>query len=174
MPSVPSVATNGGMPRMATSQPLSVPKAAPTSIAAPSPRSIDPLASETMATTREVSVRTAPIERSRPSVMMISVIGNASIIKMVDWTNTLERFAIERNPGAIALNIVIRNTSTSATPGIRCSGLDCANVAASRMMHPQSHYVLLGQLRPRQMTGDAAFAHHIGAIADMADFRLLG
>src|SRR5260221_1550275 len=174
MPSVPSVATNGGMPRIATSQPLTVPKAVPTRIAAPRPSSIDWVASDTMATQSEVSVNTAPIDRSSPSVMMISVIGSASMVKMVDCTSTLETLATERKPGAIAPKSAIRSTSTMATPGMRCRGFDCETKTASRMMHPQSHDVLLRQLRPRQMPGDASLSHHIGAVADMADFDLFG
>src|SRR5437868_964449 len=174
MPSVPSVATKGGIPRIATSQPLTMPKAAPTSTPAPSPSSIDWVASETMATQSEVSVSTAPIERSRPSVMMISVIGSASMVRMVDCTSTLERLAAERNPGAIVPNSTISATSTMATPGMRWSGLGCDTTAASRMMHPQSHDVLLGQLIACEVPGDTAFAHHIGAVADMADLDLLG
>ena len=146
MPSVPSVATNGGMPRIATSQPLTVPKAAPTSTAAPRPSSIDLVASDTMATQSDVSVRTAPIDKSSPSVMMISVIGSASMLKMVDCTSTLERLATERKPGAIAPNSAITSTSTTATPGMRCRGFDREITAASRMMHPQSHDVFLRQL----------------------------
>src|SRR6266478_3527402 len=174
VPSVPSVATNGGMPRIATSQPLTVPNAAPTRMAAPSPSSIDWVASDTMATQSEVSVNTAPIDRSSPSVMMISVIGSASMVKMVDCTSTLERFATDRKPAAIAPKIAIKRTSTSATPGMRCRGFDCETTAASRMMHSQSHDVLLRQLRPRQMPGDASLAHHTGPVADVADFDLLG
>src|SRR6478736_3994840 len=174
MPSVPSVATKGGMPTMATSQPLAKPKAAPTRSPAPRPSSIDLVASDTMATQSEVSVSTAPIDRSSPSVMMIKVIGSASMVRMVDCTSTLERLATDRKPGAIALNRAISSTKTMATPGMRCSGLGCETTAASRMMHPQSHDVLLGQFVARQVPGDAPLAHHIGAVADVADLDLLG
>src|SRR4029453_400557 len=174
MPSVPNVATKGGMPTMATSQPLAKPKAAPTSRPAPRPSSIDLVASDTIATQSEVSVSTAPIDRSSPSVMMIRVIGSASMVRMGDCTSTLDRLATERNPGAIAPNSAIRSASTMATPGMRCSGLGCETTAASRMMHPQSHDVLLGQFVARQVPGNPAPAHHIGAVADMADLDLLG
>ena len=108
---------------MATSQPLAKPKAAPTRSPAPRPSSIEWVASETMATQSEVSVSTAPIDRSSPSVMMISVIGSASMVRIVDCTSTLERLATDRKPGAIALNSAMSSTSTMATPGMRCSGL---------------------------------------------------
>src|SRR4051812_24712882 len=174
MPSVPSVATKGGMPTMATSQPLAKPKAVPTRSPAPKPSNIEWVASETIATQSEVSVSTAPIDRSSPSVMMISVIGSASMVRIVDCTSTLERLATDRKPGAIVLNSAISSTSTMATPGIRCSGFGCETTAASRMMHPQSHDVLLCQLVAREVPGDAPLAHHIGAVADMADLDLFG
>src|ERR1700692_2302422 len=173
MPNVPSVATNGGMSRDATSQPLTVPNAAPARIAAPRPSNIDPVASETMATTRDVNVRTAPIDRSSPSVMMISVIGSASIVRTVDRTRTLVMLAGDRNPGATLANTATSSTSVTATPGTRCSGLPGRDAIASRLMHPQSHYVFFRQFRARQMPRDPAFPHYIGAVADVADFRLL-
>src|SRR6266702_2833657 len=173
IPSVPSVATNGGMPTTETSQPLRVPNARPAMTAAATPISIDPVASDTMATNSEVSVSTAPIERSSPSVMMISVIGSASIIRMVDCTSTLEMLVGDRNPGAMAPNTTTSSPSTIATPGMRCSGWAGSVAAISRMMHPQFHDVFLGEFGARQLTGDTAFAHHISAVTDMADFSLL-
>src|SRR3954469_21915495 len=174
MPSVPKVATKGGMPTMATSQPLAKPKAAPTRSPAPRPSNIEWVVSETMATQSEVSVSTAPIDRSSPSVMMTKVIGSASMVRMVDCTSTLERLATDRKPGTIELNRATNSTSTMATPGMRCSGLGSETTAASRMMHPQSHDVLLCQLVARQVPGDAPLAHHIGPVADMADLDLFG
>ena len=53
-----------------------------------------------MATIIEVSVSTAPIERSSPSVMMTSVIGNDSSNNKVDWTSTFEILVRDRKPGA--------------------------------------------------------------------------
>src|SRR4051812_39245812 len=174
MPSVASVATNGGIPTMATSQPLTVPNAAPTRMAAPNPSSTDLVASETMATQSEVSVSTAPIDKSSPSVMMTRVIGSASMVRIVDCTSTLERFAADRNPGAIAPNSAISSTSTIATPGMRCSDRIGEITAVSLIMHSQSHDILLGQFAACQVPGDAPVAHDVGAVADMADLDLLG
>ncbi len=107
------------MPTTATSQPLTVPNKIPTAIAASRPSSSEPVAKATMATISEVSVNTAPIDRSRPSVMMISVIGSASISRIVDWTSTLEIFGTVRKPGVIRLKTTHSSTSMTATPGIR-------------------------------------------------------
>src|SRR3984885_1776251 len=174
MPSVPSVATNGGIFSPATRYPFARPKATPTPTAASSPSGIDPVESETRATTIEVSVTTAPIERSNPSVMMTRVMGNDSSNNSVDCTSTLATLGGDRNPGAATAKPATSSVSTMATPGSRRSGRTDIVAATSAMMHPQPHDVFFREFSPRQFAGDAALAHHIGAVADMADFGLLG
>src|SRR6202041_222740 len=174
MPSVPSVATNGGIFSPATRYPFARPKATPTPTAASSPSGIDPVESETRATTIEVSVTTAPIERSNPSVMMTRVMGNDSSNNSVDCTSTLATLGGDRNPGAATAKPATSSVSTMATPGSRRSGLADIVAATSAMMHPQPHDVFFRQLGARQFAGDAALAHHIGAVANMTDFGLLG
>src|ERR1700723_828197 len=174
MPSVPSVATNGGIFSAATRYPFARPKTTPTATAASNPSGIDPVESETRATTIEVSVTTAPIERSNPSVMMTRVMGNDSSNNSVDCTSTLATLGGDRNPGAATAKPTTSSVSTMATPGSRRSELTDIVAATSAMMHPQPHDVFFRQLGARQFTGDAAFAHHIGAVADMTDFGLFG
>ena len=108
---------NGGISRKAISPPLSVPKAArrdgrgETGARSGRQRNDD--------NTSEESVRTAPIERSSPSVMMMSVIGSAIISRMVDCTKTLG--LRDRKIPVRSAEHRDQNTSTSATPGMRCS-----------------------------------------------------
>src|ERR1700740_220091 len=174
MPRGPSVATKGGIPSAATRHPFATPKISPTATAAANPSNIDPVATETMATIREVRVSTAPMEGSSPSVMMISVIGKDSISRSVDCTRTLAMFTSDMNPGATAPKTATSSSSMIATPGMRCSGLEVTARTASRMMHPQSYDVLLGQLCSGQLTRDAPLSHDIRSVADMADLSLLG
>ena len=72
MPSVPRVATNGGMPSRTTSSPLATPNAMPDARTARTSAAIrlPPLASS-IASTTPARPSTAPIDRSRPSLMMI-------------------------------------------------------------------------------------------------------
>src|SRR6266403_617632 len=174
MPRVPSVATNGGIRSTATRQPFAIPKVSPTTSAAASPSNMDPEATETIATMSEVRVSTAPIERSIPSVMMISVIGSDSISSRVDCISTLAILTADIKPGANMPKIATSSTNMIATPGRRCSGLAGIERAASGMMHPQSDDVFLGELGAGQFAGDAAFAHHVRSVADVANLRLLG
>src|SRR4051812_36924730 len=156
MPRVPSVATKGGMPSIATSQPLSTPNAAPKAQAASRPSTIEPVASTVSATISDASVSTAPIDRSRPSVMMISVIGSASSSSTVDCTSTLEMLAPDRKPGAANANRPTSTTSMTATPGTRPIRVSGEATATSDMVHPQPHDVFFGQLLARQLADDAA------------------
>src|ERR1700756_3860854 len=174
MPRVPSVATNGGIFSPATRYPFARPNTVPTPTAARSPSGIDPVSSETMATIIEVSVSTAPIERSSPSVMMTNVMGNDSSNNKVDWTSTFETLVGDRKPGAVTAKATTSRASAIATPGSRCSGLAEIAGAISAMMHSQSHDVFFGELGASKLAGDAALAHHIGAVADVADFGLFG
>src|ERR1700744_2523011 len=155
MPRVPRVATNGGMRNPATRYPLARPNTVPTATAASNPSGIDPVATETSATTMEVSVSTAPIERSSPSVMITSVIGNESNNSNVDCTNTLAMLAGEAKPGAAAAKVTTGLPSTIATPGNRRRGWEAIAETASAMMHPQSHDIFLGELGSREFAGNA-------------------
>src|SRR6267143_1461781 len=78
IPMVPSVVTKGGSFSHATSAPFANPNAAPSANAPARASDTDPVLTATAASTTLASVRTAPIERSMPSVIKISVIGSAS------------------------------------------------------------------------------------------------
>ena len=72
----------------------------------------------------EAKVSTAPIDRSRPSVMIMTVIGSASINRMVDCVRMLAMLAAVVNPGLSTPKIAHSTTSTIATPGTRSSRND--------------------------------------------------
>src|ERR1039458_10181812 len=93
IPSVPSVVMNGGMSNTAISTPLPNPKHNPTASAAKKPSVSEPVAITVTASTMEAKVSTAPIDRSRPSVMMMTVIGSASSNRIVDWVRIFEILA---------------------------------------------------------------------------------
>ena len=59
----------------------------------------EPVAITVTASTMEAKVSTAPIDRSRPSVMMMTVIGSASISRMVDCVRMLAMLAGVVKPG---------------------------------------------------------------------------
>ena len=110
---------NGGMSSSATRQPLSTPKARPTASAAASASADEPVATTVMASAIEARVSTAPIERSRPSVMMISVIGSASSSRMVDWIRMFCAFDSVAKFGLATPKAAVSSTSAIATPGTR-------------------------------------------------------
>ena len=122
MPSVPSVVMKGGMSNAAISTPLPKPKHNPTAIAARKASVGEPVAITVTASTMDAKVSTAPIDRSRPSVMMMTVIGNASSNRMVDCVRMFAILAGVANPGLVSPKIAHSTTSTMATPGTRAIG----------------------------------------------------
>lgn len=147
-PSVPRVATKGGMPSDATSQPLVRPKARPTHSAPASPSISDWVATTISASTSEARVSTAPMERSSPSVMMMSVMGKARSSRITDCTRMLERLPAVRKLGLDTANSTLRPTSATATPGtdgMRARAEPGAEERArSLIVHPHSDDVLFG------------------------------
>ncbi len=125
IPSVPSVVMNGGMPKAAISTPLPKPKHTPTASAAMKARTGEPVAITVTANMMEAKVNTAPIDRSRPSVMIMTVIGSASINRIVDCVRTLAMLAGVVNPGLSTPKIAHSTTSTIATPGTRVEPQRC-------------------------------------------------
>ena len=115
---------NGGISNAAISTPLPKPKQKPTINAAKKPSGAEPVATTVTASTMEASVRTAPIDRSRPSVMMMTVIGKASSNRMVDWVRIFAILAADRNPGLMTPNVAHSTPSTIATPGTRAIDID--------------------------------------------------
>src|SRR6185369_398885 len=180
-PSVPSVATNGGMPSTATKAPLSRPKAKPTASAAASATGSPPVLTATSASTTLHSVSTAPMDRSSPSVRMMRVIGSASSSRIVDCRAMLTRLSGVRKLPPASANTANSTSSTLAAPPapparlsrpIRPGG--SVAVTASCIVHSQRQDRLFGHLGTRQFAGHAALAHDIGAIAHGNDLGQLG
>src|SRR6185369_16831265 len=179
-PSVPSVATNGGMPSTVTKAPLSRPKAKPTASAAASATGSPPVLTATSASTTLHSVSTAPMDRSSPSVRMMRVIGSGSS-RIVDCRAMLTRLSGVRKLPPANANTANSTSSTLAAPPalparlsrtIRPGG--SVAVTASCIVHSQRQDRLFGHVRARQLAGHAALAHDIGAIAHGNDLGQLG
>ena len=111
MPRVPSVATNGGSPRPTTSSPFARPNAAPTPTAAASATGSGRPFISSVASTTPARLRTAPIDRSRPSLMITSVIGSASSRSTDDWTPMFSTLAAVAKPDPNTENTASRTTS---------------------------------------------------------------
>jgi len=135
MPSVPSVATKGGMSSQAMIQPFSRPKARPIASAATKASGSEPVDTATEASTTEASVSTAPTDRSRPSVMMMKVIGSASSNRIADCTRMFDRLGAVEKPGLMLAKIANSATRTKATPGMRPSAEKPCARTRSLMVH---------------------------------------
>src|SRR5712671_2042550 len=164
-PSIPNVATNGGISRATTSRPFAIPNIVPTPSAIAKAAGNDVPFTRSIASTTPDKPVTAPIDRSSPSVMMISVIGNASSRRMDDCVPTFKRFGADAN----RVPKTVKNTTSTARryamPGMRSGGRGLP------MMHRQFKNVLFGQLVSLQLAGNGFVPHHIGAVAHGHDFR---
>src|SRR5262252_47943 len=161
-PSVPSVATKGGKPSVTTSNPFATPNARPTLTAASSAVTNRYSFISIVASTTPAKLSTAPIDRSRPSLMMISVIGKASSSSTDDCTPMLSRFAAVAKPDPKIAKTTTRIASRYAAPGTLF------------MVHRRSQDVRLAQLVALQFADDALVAHHVRAIADRDDLGQFG
>src|SRR4051794_31624560 len=177
-PSVPSVATKGGMPPSATRAPFATPNAVPTAMPMSSATMVEPFSPVAAASATDAKVRTAPIERSSPSVMMISVIGRASTSRIADCSRTFDRLPGLATPRAPSAKSRASSTSMTATPGTLARSTEVVEAGAasarSLIVHPEAHDVLLAELSARQLAGDPALAHDVGAVAKVHDLHLLG
>src|SRR5678816_9840 len=164
IPRVPSVATNGGKPSLTTSSPLAIPNTSPTpSAAAKATINVLPATSSDARTT-PVSPRTAPMERSRPSVMMTNVIGRASSSRVEDWIPILSRFGSEANPEANTPKTIPSRTSRNATPGIR---------ASLPMLHGHPENILFGEVRSHELPDNRFVSQDVGSVTNGNQFRKL-
>ena len=77
-------------------------EAQPTASAARKASVGEPVAITVTASTMEAKVSTAPIDRSRPSVMMMTVIGSASSNRIVDCVRMFAILAGDANPGLVS------------------------------------------------------------------------
>lgn len=155
-------------------QPLSSPNAVPIASAATKANEMEPVTTITEASTTDASVSTAPMERSRPSVMMIRVIGSASSSRIDDCTRMFDRLGTVEKPGLKLAKIENSTTSTNATPGMRPSNDIPRPKTRSVIVHAQFENIFFGQPVALQLAGDAAFAHHISPIADIDDLAEFG
>ena len=135
MPRVPSVTISGGTFALATRNPLSSPQANPQPMATRAPmRALPqpwppPMAAIALSATTPLKIRTLPIERSMPPVMMTKVIPTARTVRMaVFWTIPRMLKTVRK-----ALGFRIEKTSTiTASTMMICS--DCSR--ASRASRP--------------------------------------
>src|SRR5262245_7642837 len=166
IPSVPRVATNGGSPSLTTNNPFINPNASPTPTAAANatPR-LSPRTSADARTT-PVRPRTAPIERSSPSVMITKVIGSASKRRVEDWIPIFKTFGSEAKPVANAANVIPRMTIRKATPGMRAK----ANLA---MLHGHLENVLFRQFLSLEFADNLLIPQNVGPVAYRNKFRQL-
>jgi len=162
---------------------LTKPNTAPTLSAASNAHHTPPVWTATMASTTLVTVSTAPIERSSPSVMMMSVMGSAISSSTVDCVAMFTRLADVRKVSVIQENTThnpIRVISAPLEePDVRTLRNHVSAPAdrfnnGSAMVHPQGQDSLLTHLLAVQMPGNASFAHHISAIANVDNFGQLG
>src|SRR5690349_14177505 len=160
MPSVPSVATNGGTPSATTSAPFERPNDRPTPTAAASATARRCSFISSVAMTTPARLSTAPMERSRPSVMMTSVIGSASSSRTDDCTPMFSRFAAVANPEPNTANTTASSASTYAAPLF--------------MVHGELQDVGFAQIAALQFSDDPLVAHHIGAVAHGHHLRQFG
>ncbi len=110
--------TNGGMPSRTTSSPLATPNAIPTATARISAAiRLPPLASRIASTTPD-KPSTAPIDRSSPSLMMISVIGSASSSRVDDCVPMLRRLGADAKRGSRMVKVIASAARRYPTPGI--------------------------------------------------------
>src|SRR5262245_5229519 len=174
MPSVPSVVTNGGKPSHATSAPFANPNAAPSASAPPSASVSDPVLTATAASTTHASVSTAPMERSMPSVSMISVIGRARSSRIVDCIPMFARFAGSRKPVPLSAKPALSTTSMYAAPGMRPQPKPRRGKASSDIVHGQAQEIGFGQLSACEFTHHTFVTHHVSAIANFDRLGELG
>jgi hypothetical protein len=121
-----------------------------------------PVFTATIASTTLASVSTAPIDRSSPSVMMISVIGNAMSSRMVDCTATFRRFALSRKLSVSNAKATHSTASVMSAPlALPLRRSRCIN---SRMPWPASFgTVSSGMVHPQGQNG---FFIHLACASD--------
>src|SRR5882672_8233837 len=164
---VPSVVTKGGSFSHATSAPFANPNAAPSANAPARATDTDPVLTATAASTTLASVRTAPIDRSMPSVMMISVIGSASSSRIVDCIPMFARLVPSTKPLLIAAKLAASTASMYAAPGMRLQPEPRSGKVRSSIVHRQAQNSVLGQLVARELPDDAFVPHHVRSVADL-------